>query len=63
MSGTTVKIDNILSELGVYLVTKYSMSPRDAVGMIMQSSLAEDISRPGSKLVDCSIEQLAAALV
>jgi len=63
MSETTVKIDNILSELGVYLVTKYGMSPRDAVGMIMQSSLAEDISRPGSKLLDCSIEQLAAALV
>jgi len=63
MSETSVKIDNILSELGVYLVTKYGMSPRDAVGMIMQSSLAEDISRPGSELLDYSIEQLAAVLV
>jgi len=62
MSETTVKIDNILSKLGVYLVTKYGMNPRDAVGMIMQSSLAEEISRPGSKLVDCSIEQLADVL-
>ena len=39
----TVKIDSLLSELGVYLVSKYGMSPRDAVGMVMQSSLAEEI--------------------
>jgi len=63
MSETTVKIDNILSELGVYLVEKYGMTPRDAVGMVMQSSLAEEISQPNSKLIDCSVEQLAAALV
>lgn len=63
MSEQTVKIDSLLSELGVYLVSKYGMSPRDAVGMVMQSSLAEEISKPDSNLQTASIEQLAAALL
>lgn len=63
MSEQTVKIDSLLSELGVYLVSKYGMNPRDAVGMVMQSSLAEEISKPDSILLDASVEQLAAALL
>lgn len=63
MSEQTVKIDNLLSELGVYLVSKYGMNPRDAVGMVMQSSLAEEICKPGSALLDSSVEQLAATLL
>ena len=63
MNETTFKIDNLLSELGVYLVSKYGMSPRDAVGMVMQSSLAEELCRPDSDLLDASVEQLAAALI
>jgi len=63
MSETAIKIDNILSELGVYLVMHYGMSPRDAVGMVMQSSIAEEISQPDSKFINYSVEELAAALV
>ena len=63
MSETTIKINGKLSELGVYLVNKYSMSPRDAVGMVMQSSIPEEISKPGSEMLSWPVEQIASALI
>lgn len=63
MNETTIKINDKLSELGVYLVNKYNMSPRDAVGMVMQSSIPEEISKPESEMLSWPVEQIASALV
>ena len=63
MSNSTIKADNILADLSAYIVTKFHIAPRDAVGMIMQSKLAEDMMNPESPLLNRSVEQLTQEFV
>lgn len=63
MSEHTVKIDTLLADLCVYFVSKYSLSPRDAVGIVMRSEVAEEIRNEGSSLHDVPLEQLAAMIL
>lgn len=63
MNETAIKINEKLSELGVYLVTKYGMSPRDAVGMVMQSSIPEEINKPDSEMLTWPVEKILSTLL
>lgn len=63
MSETTIKINTLLSDLSAYFVRHYGMSPRDAAGFVMQSSVAEEMRKDNSPLQNATVEQLAAQLV
>lgn len=63
MSETSVKIDTLLADVAAFFVSKYGMSPRDAVGLVMQSDVAEALRRDGSSLRDMSVERLAAEMM
>lgn len=63
MSETTIRIDTLLSELSVYLVAKYGMTPRDATGLVMLSSVAEQLREENSPLLNLSVEQLARLMI
>ena len=59
MSETTIRIDTLLADLSAYMVARYRMTPRDAVGLVMQSSVAEQLRVENSALLNLSVEQLA----
>lgn len=63
MSETTIRIDDVLSELTIYMVKTFGMTPRDAVGLVMQSEVAEKLREKDTPLLDCPISQLALQLV
>lgn len=62
MNETTLRIDTMLADLSAYFVIKYSMTPRDAAGLVMQSPVAERLREENSPLLDLSVEQLAARM-
>ena len=63
MSDTTIRIDTLLADLSAYFVSRYGMSPRDAVGLVMQSPVAEQLREENSPLLNCTVEQLAAQMI
>ena len=63
MSEATIKMETLLADLTVYFVSHYGMTPRDAVGLVMQSDLAEEMRHPGSPLLEVPVDQLAALLI
>ena len=63
MSETTIRIDTLLADLSAYLVVKYGMIPRDAVGLVMQSPVAERLREENSAFLNYSVEQLAAQMI
>ena len=62
MNDSTIRINTLLADVSVYLVTKYNISPRDAAGLVMQSPVAECLREENSPLLDLSVEQLAARM-
>lgn len=63
MSETTIRIDTLLADLSAYLVAQYGISIRDAVGLVMQSPMAERMREKNSVLLDYSVEKLAELIV
>jgi len=53
----------LLSNLSAYIASKHNISPRDAVSIVMQSRIADDIVRPDSPYLDKTVEQLVAELI
>jgi len=47
----------LLSNLSAYIASKHNISPRDAVSIVMQSRIADDI------VLDKTVEQLVAELI
>ncbi|MDO4827434.1 MAG: hypothetical protein Q4B16_07800 [Bacteroidia bacterium] len=62
MNETSIRMDTLLADLSAYLVVRYGITPRDAVGMVMQSPVAERLRDENSELFGYSIEQLAAQM-
>ena len=63
MSDNLITANSLLSNLTAYIATKYNLSPRDATSIVMQSKIADDITRPGSPYLDKTVEQLATELL
>lgn len=63
MSEKTIRIDTILADLSAYLVSRYGMTPRDATGLVMQSSLVEHLREENSDYLNFSVEQLASQMI
>ena len=63
MSDNLITANSLLSNLTAYIAAKYNISPRDAASIVMQSKIADDITRPGSPYLDKTVEQLAAELI
>ena len=62
MNDSILLINTLLADLSAFLVTKYGMSPRDAVGLVMQSPIAERLREENSPFLNYSLEQLAAQM-
>ena len=62
MSDNLITANSLLSNLTAYIATKYNLSPRDATSIVMQSKIADDITRTGSPYLDKTVEQLATEL-
>lgn len=63
MSDNLIKANSLLSNLTAYIAAKYNISPRDAASIVMQSHIADDITRHGSPYLDKTVEQLATELI
>lgn len=63
MNDNLIKANSLLSNLTAYIATKHNISPRDAASIVMQSKIADDITRPGSPYLNKTVEQLAAELL
>lgn len=61
--GLSYSIDALLAEVSAYLVAKYDLAPRDAVGPVIQSPVAEQLREENSSLLNFSVEQLAAQMI
>ncbi len=63
MSDIIIKANSLLSNLTAYIASKHNISPRDAASIVMQSKIADDITRPGSPYLEKTVEQLADELI
>ena len=59
MNDKNIRIESVLAELSAALVRKYELTPRDAVGIVMQSKLAERILNGDDEVISLPIDQLA----
>lgn len=63
MNDIIIKANSLLSNLTAYIASEHNISPRDAASIVMQSKIADDITRPGSPYLEKTVEQLAAELI
>ena len=57
------KFEDLMADLAAYLVAKYDVEPRDAVGLLMYSPLTQELYSSKEPITDQRVKVLAEKLL
>lgn len=59
MEERKIMIDDKIADVAVFIMNKFNLSPREAVGYVMMSNVTDDLYDTLPDLSDVSVESLA----
>ena len=63
MEDRYLKFEDLMADLAAYLVAKYDVEPRDAVGLLMYSPLTQELYSSKEPITDHKVKVLAEKLL
>ncbi len=63
MEERYLKFEDLMADLAAYLVSEYDIEPRDAAGLVMNSSLTQDLYSSDMPISEQKVKTLAEKLL
>ena len=63
MDERYLKFENLMADLAAYLVSEYDIEPRDAVGLVMNSPLTQELYSSDEPITGQEVKALAEELL